>query len=123
MTVVVDSDILIEVFRARNAEVVAKWTELSSSDAVVLYSPVSVAEIWAGARPSEHAALTDLFAKLTCTPLDEKAGRQAGDYLRKYRPSHGVGIADALIAACAVAHKAELWTRNRKHYPCRVLSS
>ncbi len=122
MTVVVDSDILIEVFRARNAEVVAKWTELSSSDAVVLYSPVSVAEIWAGARPNEHAALTDLFAALTCTAIDEKAGRQAGDYLRKYRMSHGVGIADALIAACAVANKAELWTRNRKHYPMREVS-
>jgi predicted nucleic acid-binding protein len=122
VTVVVDSDILIEVFRARNAEVVAKWTELSSSDAVVLYSPVSVAEIWAGARPNEHAALTDLFAALTCTAIDEKAGRQAGDYLRKYRMSHGVGIADALIAACAVANKAELWTRNRKHYPMREVS-
>jgi predicted nucleic acid-binding protein len=73
MTVVVDSDILIEVFCARNAAVVAKWTELSGSDAVVLYSPVSVAEIWAGARPSERAALTGLFATLTCTPLDEKA--------------------------------------------------
>jgi len=122
MTVLVDSDILIEVSRARNADVVAKWTELGGSDAVVLYSPVSVAELWAGARPSEHAALTDLFAALRCTPLDEKAGRQAGDYLRKYRLSHGVGIADALIAACAVANKAELWTRNRKHYPMPGLS-
>jgi len=122
MTVVVDSDILIEVFRARNADVLAKWTELSGSDAVVLYTPVSVAEIWAGARPNENAALTDLFAALKSTPIDEEAGRQAGAYLRKYRLSHGVGIADALIAACAVANKAELWTRNRKHYPMPDLS-
>jgi len=28
-----------------------------------------------------------------------------------------VELADALIAASAVAHGAELWTRNRKHYP------
>jgi predicted nucleic acid-binding protein len=122
MTVLVDSDILIEVSRAKNVDVVAKWTELGVSDAVVLYSPVSVAEIWAGARPNERAALADLFAALTCTPIDEKAGRQAGDYLRKYRLSHGVGIADALIAACAVANNAELWTRNRKHYPMREVS-
>ncbi len=122
MTVLVDSDILIEVSRAKNVDVVAKWTELGVSDAVVLYSPVTVAELWAGARPNEHAALTDLFAALTCTPIDEEAGRQAGAYLRKYKLSHGVEIADALIAACAVAHKAELWTRNRKHYPMRDLS-
>jgi predicted nucleic acid-binding protein len=122
MTVLVDSDILIEVSRAKNVDVVAKWTELGVSDAVLLYSPVTVAELWAGARPNEHAALTDLFAALTCTPIDEKTGRQAGDYLRKYRLSHGVGIADALIAASAVANKAELWTRNRKHYPMREVA-
>jgi predicted nucleic acid-binding protein len=122
MTVLVDSDILIEVSRGKNVDIVAKWTDLGVSDSVVLYSPVSVAELWAGARPNEHTALTHLFAALTCTPIDEEAGRQAGAYLRKYKLSHGVEIADALIAACAVAHKAELWTRNRKHYPMRDLS-
>ncbi len=63
MTVLVDSDILIEVSRAKKVDVVAKWTELGVSDSVVLYSPVSVAELWAGARPNEHRALTDLFAR------------------------------------------------------------
>jgi len=53
MTVLVDSDILIEVSRGRNADVVSKWIDLSIADAAVLYSPVSVAELWAGARPNE----------------------------------------------------------------------
>jgi len=70
MTVLVDSDILMEVSRGRNAEVISKWIELSDSGAAVLYWPVSVAELWAGARPNEHAALTNLFAALTCTPID-----------------------------------------------------
>ena len=51
MTVLVDSDILIEVSRGKNAVIAKKWMELSESDAAVLYSPVSVAELWAGARP------------------------------------------------------------------------
>ena len=42
-----DSDILIEVSRGRNADVVSRWINLSNSDAGVLYSPVSVAELWA----------------------------------------------------------------------------
>jgi predicted nucleic acid-binding protein len=42
--------------------------------------------------------------------------------LRQYRKSHGVEIADALIAAAAVANRAELWTRNRKHYPMKDVS-
>ena len=78
--------------------------------------------LWAGARPSEYDALSNLFLALRCTPIDEEIGRQAGAYLRKYRRSHGVEVADALIAACAGLNNAELWTRNRKHYPMKEIS-
>jgi len=122
MTVLVDSDILIEVSRGRNAEIVSQWLDLARADAAVLYSPVSVAELWAGARPNEHDTLNRLFRALKCAPIDDETGHQAGTYLRKYRKSHGVEIADALIAACTVANGAELWTRNRKHYPMKELS-
>ena len=122
MTVLIDSDILIEVSRGRNRTVVSTWIELSTSDAAVLYSPVSVAELWAGARPREYDALRNLFRALTCAPIDEDVGRQAGAYLQRYRRSHGVEVADALIAANAVANNAELWTRNRKHYPMAGIS-
>ncbi len=122
MTVLVDSDILIEVSRGRDDEIVSRWIELSNSDTAVLYSPVSVAELWAGARPNEYDALSNLFRALTCVSIDEEAGRQAGVYLRQYRRSHGVEVADALIAAGAVASGAGLWTRNRKHYPMKEIS-
>jgi predicted nucleic acid-binding protein len=122
MTVLVDSDILIEVSRGTNASIVAEWLALSESGAAILYSPVSVAELWAGARPNEYDALNNLFAALTRTPIDEASGRMAGEYLRKFRSSHAVEIADALIAACAVANHAQLWTRNRKHCPVKELS-
>jgi predicted nucleic acid-binding protein len=96
--------------------------DLSNSDAAVLYSPVSVAELWAGARPNEHDALNNLFRALTCIPIDEESGLQAGIYLQQYRRSHGVEVADALIAASALMNDAELWTRNRKHYPMKDIS-
>jgi|SRR5271165_1257646 len=121
MTVLVDSDVLIEVSRGRNSEIVTRWIDLSKSDSAVLYSPVSVTELWAGARPNEFEALTQLFRSLTCIPIDGESGRQAGLYLRQYRKSHGIEIADALIAAGALARKALLWTRNRKHYPMKDL--
>jgi predicted nucleic acid-binding protein len=119
VSVLVDSDILIEVTRGRDKDVLARWVDLSESDADVAYSPVSLAELWAGALPQEHAALTSLFLALTCVPIDKETGRQAGDYLRRYKKSHGVDLGDALIAASAVAHNAMLWTRNRKHFPMK----
>jgi predicted nucleic acid-binding protein len=119
MTVLVDSDILIEVSRGRDTEIVSRWLELSNSGSVVLFSPVSVAELWAGARPNEHDAINNLFRALTCIPIDGDIGRQAGAYLRQYQKSHRVEIADALIAAGAQANGAQIWTRNRKHYPMK----
>ena len=121
MTVLVDSDILIEVSGGRNADVVARWNELGRSDAAILYSAISVAELWAGARPAGHEALQNLFRTLVCAPVDSEVGRLAGGYLREYRKSHGVELGDALIAAGAVVHRADLWTRNRKHYPMKEL--
>ncbi|HUI55263.1 MAG TPA: PIN domain-containing protein [Bryobacteraceae bacterium] len=120
-SVLVDSDILIEVSRGRDAEIVARWIELSSSDNAVLYSPVSVAELWAGARRKEYEALKNLFLALTCVPIDEEVGRLAGVYLRRNRRSHAVELGDALVAAAAAASGAELWTRNRKHYPMKEI--
>lgn len=122
MTVLVDSDILIEVSRGRAADIISKWVDLSNSDAIVLYSPISVAELWAGALPTEYGALANLFRALRCAPIDEETGQQAGAYMRHFRRSHSVELADALIAASAVAHNAKLWTRNRKHYPAKELS-
>jgi hypothetical protein len=122
MTVLVDSDVLIEISRGRNQDVLGRWTELSESDSLILYSPVTAAELWAGARPREHDALTNLFRTLVCAPIDTETGRQAGDYLRQFHKSHSLELGDALIAAAALLHHATLWTRNRKHYPMKDLS-
>ena len=122
MTVLVDSDILIEVSRGRDQTVLSRWMELSESLDPVLYSPVTAAELWAGARAREHEALTRLFAALICVSIDGESGRLAGDYLRQYHGSHGVELGDALIAAAAVRNQAALWTRNRKHYPMKGLT-
>ena len=121
MTVLVDSDILIEVSRGTDQHVLSRWAELSESDNLILYSPVSVAELWAGARPREYEMLANLFRALLCAPIDNETGRKAGDYLRQYRKSHGVELGDALVASAASLNAAHLWTRNRKHYPMKEL--
>lgn len=121
-SVLIDSDILIEVSRARDFNVLTRWTELSRSELPLLCSPVTVAELWHGARPAEQGTLEALFAAIHCVPIDSKIGARAGDYLRRFAKSHHVELGDALIAATASIHGLELWTRNRRHYPMKDIS-
>jgi len=80
----------------------------------MLYSPVTAAEIWHGARPQEHGAIEALLGVMTCVSIDAEIGPCAGDYLRQYAKSHHVELGDALIAATAAVHSLVLWTRKPK---------
>lgn len=119
--VLIDSDILIEVARGRDKALCAQWDELSRDEAIPSCSPVTVAEIWHGARPREYSVLDRLFDAIECVPIDAETGRRARDYLRLYARSHHVELGDALIATASI-HRLQLWTRNRKHYPMKGLS-
>jgi predicted nucleic acid-binding protein len=121
MTVWIDSDILIEVCRGRDASILKQWAQFGESSDVLVVSPVSVAELWAGARANEHGVIEALFGQLICIPIDAETGRLAGDHIRAYRKSHGTELGDALIAAGAAMRGATLWTRSRKHYPMKGL--
>lgn len=118
-SVLIDSDILIEVSRARDSAILARWDQLSQSDTALLCSPVTVTELLHGTRPHEHATLDALFKAIDCIPIDIKIAQRAGDYLRQYAKSHHVELGDALIAATVSVHTLELWTRNRRHYPMK----
>lgn len=117
MTVLLDSDVVIEILRQRNPSILSQWSELAGSDAAILISPVTVAEIEAGARPPELKEINLFFSQLECASIDEQIGKLAGELMRRYSRSHNLELADALIAATSIRRHAALWTRNRKHYP------
>ncbi len=117
MNIQLDTDIAIEILRARNQGILAKWSELANSSTEILYSPVVAAEVWAGTLPKEHALISGFFRPLICIAADYEIGQLAGEFLRKYTKSHSLELGDALIAATAIQSQSILWTRNRKHYP------
>jgi predicted nucleic acid-binding protein len=121
ISILIDSDILIEVSRGRDQDIFESWREVAESEIVPLCSPVSVAERWHGAFPQERVMLRELFATMPCVPIDLEIGERAGEYLRQFAKSHNVELGDALIAATAVLHNAKLWTRNRRHYPMKEI--
>ena len=114
--VLLDSDVIIEILRG-NDEVVEGVAALEAGAIPTYCTPISWAEIYAGLRAGEETLTAAFFEARGEVVLDAVAGRQAGHYLARYRGSHGVEIADALVAAAATTAGLLLWTRNRRHYP------
>jgi predicted nucleic acid-binding protein len=83
-----------------------------------LVSVVTIAELAAGARNRAARALVDdVTAGCRIVELDVETARLGGAFKRRFRPSHGTDLIDALIAATAKQAGARLATLNRKHFP------
>lgn len=112
--VVVDTDVLIDYLRDQ-PDAVAFLEGCAQPLAV---SVVSVAELYVGVREGEERRRLDAFvAAFDALPLEREAAVRAGLWRRRYGPSHGTGLADALIAASVEAAGATLATLNRRHFP------
>lgn len=114
--VLLDSDVVIDILRGRG-EVVERAQKFARDGVPTYCTAVTWAEVFAGVRPGEESATQAFFDARGEVVLDATTGRRAGSYLARYGRSHGVAIADALIAAAASTSGLRLWTRNRRHYP------
>ena len=109
-----DTCILIDFFRGK--EEAAQFLE--SLDTPPFLSSLTVAELYAGVREGkEHTALDNFVPHFPVVPLECGAAVTGGLYRRHYGKSHGVGMIDALLAACAESKNLVLATRNVKHFP------
>ena len=109
-----DTDVLFDFFRGHEKAVAF----VNANAAPIILSSVVVAELYAGVKGEAEQATLDSFISLfRVIPVDSEIARAGGLYRRDYRKSHGVGLADAILAATAEAEDAELKTLNIKHYP------
>ena len=112
----IDTDILIDCLRGKQKALV--FIESAMAQKVCFISAMSIAEINAGVREGqERQLLTQFLTSFEVVSLTRSIAEVGGLYRRDYGKSHGVGLADALIAACAQANDAQLATLNKKHYP------
>jgi predicted nucleic acid-binding protein len=95
----------------------AQIQALRASGTPTYCTAISWAEVYAGLRPGEEPLTDRLLEGLGEVVLDARAGRQAGKYLARFARSHGLKIADAMIAAAAATSGLHLWTLNRRDYP------
>jgi predicted nucleic acid-binding protein len=112
--ILLDTDVLVDYFRGFH-KAVAFVNEYN--DRIIL-SSIVVAELYAGIKgEAEKTALQHFISLFRVVSIDAVIGKAGGLYRRDYGKSHGVGLADALLAATAEAVNAELKTLNARHYP------
>lgn len=112
--ILLDTDVLIDFFRGYSKAVAL----VNKYNARIILSSIVVAELFAGVKGDvEQAALQNFVSLFRVVPIDTEIGKAGGLYKRDYGKSHGVGLADAILAATAEAENAELKTLNTKHYP------
>ena len=115
--VIVDTDVLIWILRGRE-DIIGKFKKLvEETDGEIYLTPIQVAEIYAGARPSELSKIENFLNSFEVLELNKEIGKRAGEIVNKYGKSHGVKLSDAFIAAAAEYYNGRLWTLNVKHYP------
>ena len=114
--ILLDSDVIIAWLRGYE-EVAGAIVTLLGSGHNLLWTPVSIAEIFAGTRNAESKRIETLFLILETLPVSAAIGRRAGKYMQRYARSHSVELRDALIGAAASESGLPLWTLNKKHYP------
>jgi predicted nucleic acid-binding protein len=110
----IDTDIIIDLLRRREAAI----RFIAGLARKPIVSTLTIAELFAGAhRRSEEQAIRAFAVGSTPIDVTPELAEEAGHILRRYRPSHGLDIVDATVAATAIHHGLRLATRNRKHFP------
>ena len=112
-----DTCIMIDVLRGNETAL----TFVSGLPRAPALAVVTVTELVAGCRSAKERRQIDrLLSLYTVHDIDRDIAGLAGDYVRRYGPSHGTDPIDALIAATAKTHGLALATLNLKHFPMFV---
>jgi len=109
-----DTCIVIDLLRGRG-DAFAFVNGLADAPAL---SAITATEILAGIRGAEERRRIErLLEVYTLYDINLDIAVLAGDFVRRYGPSHNVDPIDALIAATAKTHELKLATLNLKHFP------
>jgi predicted nucleic acid-binding protein len=112
--ILVDTDVMVDFLRGY-----PKAVKLVQQDSTrIILSSIVAAELYAGIKGEEELSTLDSFISLfRVVPISLEVAKSGGLYMKDYANSHGVGLADAIVAATADAENAVLKTLNIKHYP------
>ncbi len=112
----IDTDVLIWCLRG-HPKAVKSINELENRQ----ISHITRMELVIGCRDKREILLLKRFladGDFKVIPLSQEIGHRADIFLEEKHLSHGVGLADAMIAASASLTGQSLFTANFKHFRC-----
>lgn len=112
---IVDSDILINIARG-DAEAINCLLQLEKTS-VLAVSIVTQLELIVGCRnKTELKDLDKFFKRFQILKISDQISDLTVDLLKQYFLSHGLLIADGLIAATALVHNEAFITKNQRDF-------
>ena len=117
MRTYIDADVLIWHLRgekkARNFLI-----NLRDQDGHDLYTgAMQRAEVVFFMRPDEQEATELFLSQFKTESVDQKVVDVAAALYRRWNPSHGIDVNDAILAAIVIQTGGGIYTLNVKHYP------
>ncbi len=117
MRAYIDSDILIWHLRGE-PKAAALFRALAADPAAELWTgALQRAEIVFFMRPEEEPATLSFLSRFKTEPVTREVVDQAAVFYRRWHPSHGIDVNDAVLAATVAATGGKIHTQNLKHYP------
>ena len=117
MRAYVDSDILIRHLRG----------EPKAARFLRSLAAAPVTELWVGAlqraevvffmKPGEESATGAFLSRFKTEAVTQAIVDHGGEFYRRWHPSHGIDVNDAILAATAAATGGKIYTQNLKHFP------
>ena len=113
--IVIDTDILIDAGRGVG-EAVTRLQDLEAQSPVAV-SAITQMELLVGCRNNTELQQAQRFLKrFVVLKLNEQISDTAVDLLRRYRLSHGLLVADALIASTTLVFDAPFLSKNQRDH-------
>lgn len=117
MRAYIDADILIWHLRGER-KALNFLRRLRDGDEYELWIGVMRrAEVVFFMRPEEEESTMLFLSQFKTEPVDQGRVDEAALLYRKWHPSHGIDINDAILAATAMQTGGRIFCLNRKHYP------
>lgn len=113
--ILIDTDLLIDL--ANNDLAAKNYLVVESQISSLVISVITQMELVIGCRnKKELEALNKLMLQFQIMQLSESISIKAEQLVRVYYLSHGLLIADALIAATAIEFQIPLLSKNQRDY-------